>query len=177
MKKKSVILAKARMGHPRESGDRVLDQRFRGRRFASIFAFAGMTALMLAAPAFADVKTFSGGGDGTTWHDTSNWFSLGVPAQTDAVTVDKASASLSIEKDFAAQSITIGGKTTSTLSAVSFVYGTVVPTGTGVTTPAILLRKNGTLVMHGSGVVKLKGPFKNTEQTLQSEPSVQVLLQ
>jgi len=96
---------------------------------------------------------------------------------TDDVTVDKTSASLSIEKDFAAQSITVGGKTASALSVISFVYGTVVPTGTGVTTPAILIRKDGTVVMHGSGVVTLKGALKNTEQSLQSEPSVQVLLQ
>ena len=141
------------------------------------FLMVVVVVIMLAAPAFAAVKTFSGGGDGTTWHSASNWFSTGVPVVTDDVTVDKTSASLSIEKDFAAQSITVGGKTTATLSAASFVYGTVVPTGTGLTTPAILIRKDGTVVMHGSGVVTLKGALKNTEQSLQSEPSVQVLLQ
>ena len=155
--RKKVILAKARIWIP---------------------AFAGMTAVvMLATPAYAEVKTFSGGGDGLTWHDVLNWFANGVPAQTDAVTVDKASATLSIKKDFLAQSITVGGKTTSALSAESFVYGTVVPTGTGVTTPALWIRKGGTVVLHGSGVVTLKGAFKNTEQSLQSEPSVQILLQ
>ena len=156
-RKETVILAKARIWIP---------------------AFAGMTfMLMLAPPVFAEVKTFSGGGDGTTWHDLSNWFSTGVPAVTDAVTVDKANANLSIEQDFVAQSIVVGGKTSAALSAASFVYGTVTPTGTGVTTPALFIRKNGTVVLHGSGVVKLKGPFKNTEETLQSEPSVQILLQ
>ncbi len=149
------------------------------RALRALAMTTGLIAMVLQVPVpvFAAVKTFSGGGDGTTWHDISNWVSPGVPAQTDAVTVDKVSANLSIQKDFTAQSITVGGRTTSTLSAESFVFGTIVPTSTGTSTPAILIRKGGTVVLHGSGTIKLKGPFKNTEESLPTEPSVQILLQ
>jgi len=41
------MMALLRCRHPREGGDRVLDKRFRGRRFASIAAFAGMTGFFL----------------------------------------------------------------------------------------------------------------------------------
>lgn len=137
----------------------------------------GLLFLLLAAPSYAATKIFSGGGtDATLWHDDSNWFATGIPAATDAVTVDKADASVTVKKEFAAQSVTVGGKATSTWAVDPFVYGTITPASTS--DPAILIRKNGTVVLKGAGgTVVAKGLFKNTEETLPAQPSVMVVIQ
>lgn len=142
--------------------------------FAVVSLVTGDWSLVTSS-VFAATKVFSGGGDGALWHDADNWFAVGAPALTDAVTIDKASASVTAKKDFAAQSVTLGGKTTATWTADNFIYGTITPSTTS--DPAILIRKNGTVVMKGAGVVTLKGPFKNTEESLPTEPSVMVLLE
>ena len=131
--------------------------------------------LSLVTPVYAATKTFSGGGDGSTWHDEKNWFATGVPGSSDGVTVDKSGVTVEIAKDFLAQSVTVGGKTTSTWTVDPFVYGTIAPASSG--DPAILIRKGGTVVMKGAGTVKVKGSFKNSEESLPTEPSVMVVLQ
>lgn len=129
-----------------------------------------------ASPAEAAAKVFSGGGtDATRWHDDHNWFAATIPTKADAVTIDLTGASVTATDTFAAQSITVGGKTTAALTADSFVYGAITPESTS--DPAMLIRKNGTVVMKGAGVVVLKGPFKNTEESLPTEPSVMILLE
>ena len=136
-------------------------------------------ALSLAlfdAPAFAEVKVFGGAGDGTTWHDAANWSPTGVPAAADAVTVDKAGVAAAAQANFVAQSVTVGGKAASTWTVADFVYGTITPATTS--DPAILLRKDGTVILKGAGgTVTAKGPFKNSEEALPTEPSVMILLQ
>ena len=126
--------------------------------------------------AWAATKSFSGGGDGKTWHDASNWFASGVPGASDAVTIDTSGASVTAEKDFLAQSVTLGGKTASAWTVALFASGTITPATTS--DPAILIRKDGTVTLKGAGgTVTAKGPFKNSEESLPSEPSVMILLQ
>ena len=133
-------------------------------------------ALAVTAPAEGATKIFSGAGDGTAWHDDQNWSAAGVPANVDAVTIDTADAAVTAKKDFAAQSVTVGGKATATWTVDSSVYGTIAPTTTS--DPAILIRKDGTVILKGTnGTVTVKGPFKNSEESLPSEPSVMILLQ
>lgn len=132
--------------------------------------------LLLAGRADGATKTFSAGGDGTTWHDEQNWFTEGVPAASEAVTIDKSGVVVAVKKDFVAQSVTLGGKASSTWTVESFVYGTITPTT--ASDHAIVTRKGGTVIMKGAGgTVTAKGPFKNSEESLPSEPSLMILLQ
>lgn len=127
-----------------------------------------------SAFAWAATKVFSGSGDGSTWHDEKNWFPEGVPGLTTAVTIDKSAVFAVAEKDFLAQSVTVGGKASSQWTSNAFVYGTVAPATTS--DPAVFIRKGGTVVLKGSGTVTLKGPFKNSEESLPGEDSVLIWL-
>ena len=126
--------------------------------------------------AWAATKSFSGGGDGTTWHDAGNWFPSGVPGLSDAATIDTAGASVTAKTNFLAQSVTVGGKTASAWTVALFASGTITPPTTS--DPAILIRKDGTVTLKGAGgTVTAKGPFKNSEESLPAEPSAMILLQ
>lgn len=138
-------------------------------------AFIVFWCLCMTAPAHAATKIFSGAAtDATVWHDDDNWFSKGVPGLTDATVIDLSSASVKASKEFKAKSVTVGGKATSTFTTANFVYGTLTPDSTS--DPAILIRKNGTVVLTGEGTITAKGPYKNSEETLPTEPSVMVVL-
>lgn len=139
-------------------------------------AFLLVVSVCLPSPAWGATKVFSGGGNGTTWHDANNWFPAVVPTTGDAVTVDATNLAVSVQQNFVAQSITVGGKATSSLTVDAFVYGTVTPSTTS--DPAIVLRKGGTVTLKGAGgTMTVKGSFKNSEESLPAEPSVMILLQ
>ena len=128
----------------------------------------------LTPAAGAAEKVFSGAGDGSAWTDKDNWFSTGIPTANDSVVIDLSNASVTVSKDFKAQSIIIGGKTTSTFTSQDFVYGEITPASSA--DAAIYIRKNGTVTLKGSGTITAKGSFKNSEEALVSEPSVMILL-
>ena len=131
--------------------------------------------LGVAVPAFGVMKIFSGGGDGVSWHDAQNWLVGGIPLPSDIVTIDQSGVFVKTSKDFLASSVTVGGKSVSTWSVEPFVFGTVVPATPEE--PAIFLRKGGTLLLKGNGTVVLKGSFKNSEESLPTEPSMMILLE
>lgn len=132
-------------------------------------------ALAEAPPAYAASKTFSGGGDGTLWHDDENWYAEGIPAAADDVTIDKSGVEVSAAEEFAARSVTVGGKASAAWTADPYVYGEIAPVSDS--DPALLIRKDGTVVMKGPGAVTLKGSFKNSEETLPTEPSFLIQLE
>ncbi len=138
--------------------------------------FAVLTLAAAEAPlAQADQKVFSGTGDGTSWHDAGNWFTGGVPSAIDGVTINKSNLAVVVPDDFIAQSIVVAGKAVSNLTIEPFVYGTITPPTPS--DPALYIRKDGTVVLSGAGIIVMKGSFKNSEEQLATESSVMILLQ
>ena|SRR3989338_4018589 len=128
------------------------------------------------APVLADSKVFTGSGDGVTWHDVANWSAQGVPGAGDVVTVDKANAAITANQTVAVGSLTVGGKASSALTMDIFADGEIVPAS--VNDVALHIRKDGAVVLKGTGSrVILRGSFKNSEESMPSEPSVLILLQ
>ena len=140
-----------------------------------VFIFLFCVVIYDVPPIVAAEKIFSGQGDGSTWHDGKNWFEEGVPSSGDAVTIDRTDVLATVGKDFLAQSVTVGGKAASRWTVNSFIYGTVSPPAS--IDPALLIRKDGTVALKGAGTVVLKGPLKNSEESLPGEPSVMILLE
>lgn len=140
-----------------------------------VFIFLFCVVIYDVPPIVAAEKIFSGQGDGSTWHDGKNWFEEGVPSSGDAVTIDRTNLLVVVEKDFLAQSVTVGGKAASRWTVDSFVYGAISPPTSS--DPALLIRKDGTVVLKGAGTVVLKGPLKSSQEALQGEPSVMILLE
>ena len=132
-------------------------------------------AATAAISASAEQKVFSGAGDGVSWDDPTNWFSNGVPAITDGVAINKDSIEAVASEDFLAQSITIGGSAVSSLTVEPMIYGTVTPTTTSDT--AVYIRKDGTVVLSGAGVIVMRGSFKNSEEEIATESSTIILLE
>lgn len=139
-----------------------------------VFGLWVIVAAAGASPACAAVQVFSAGGDGVSWTDKGNWSPAGVPGAASDVTINLAGSAVAVSKDFKAQSVTVGGKAASKWTSQNFVYGTVAPAA--ATDTAVLIRKDGTVIMTGQGTVTLKGAFKNTEEALPTESSVMVLL-
>ena len=63
-------------------------------RFLLLAATAG------SIPAQAIQKQFTGSGDGSGWHDGTNWFESGVPSIGDSVVINKADISALTDEDF-----------------------------------------------------------------------------
>ena len=128
--------------------------------FATTFALIGIGA---------EHKTWSGTGDKTTWSDDSNWYPAMTPIDGDAVIIDSKDISIMCTETFAAGSITLGGRPNSTLISNDFVFGTISPpSGSDV---AVLNRSGGTWTLKGPGVITLKGQYKDSHETLTSQPS------
>lgn len=119
--------------------------------------------------AYATDKQWSGGGDGVSWDGDANWSPSGTPAASDNASIDVQSSAVVISKNFNAKSLTVGGRTTSGLTASNFVYGTISPANN--TDNALYIRKDGSITLQGAGTITLKGKFKNSEETLSDEPS------
>lgn len=113
-------------------------------------------------PVYAADKSWTGAGDGASWADNQNWFSVGVPTSADDVMIDFNNAGVICGKTFEAKSITMGGANTSALTSNDFIYGTVVPSSGSDN--ALYIRKNGTVTLKGPGTLTLKGKFKNSEE-------------
>lgn len=125
--------------------------------------------LMFASSAYAEDKTWSGSGDGTSWTDADNWFPENEPTLSSDVAIDSEDASVVCDETFNAKSVSIGGRNTSQLTAQNFIYGTIEPASTSDN--AILNQSGGTFKLQGSGVMTLRGTYTDTEGTLVSEPS------
>ncbi|UCD54732.1 MAG: hypothetical protein JSV93_04200 [Candidatus Omnitrophota bacterium] len=128
-----------------------------------------MAILLVATPLLAEDRTWSGGGDGTSWSDKENWFPEEVPTLEGDVTIDDEDASPVCDETFSAKSIIIGGQETSRLTVEKFIYGQIKPSSTSDT--AISNRKGGTLLLKGAGIITVHGKYEDSEPALTSEPS------
>lgn len=131
--------------------------------FFACLIFAGRSA-------YGDDMTWSGGGDGSAWTDTDNWFPADTPTSLDNVVIDTSGGAAVCSKTFEAKSVTVGGHKTSQLTISSFVYGDITPSA--VTTNAITNRSGGTIILQGSGgIVKVSGKYEDSETSFTAEPS------
>ncbi len=124
---------------------------------------------LVCGQAQAADKQWSGAGDAASWSDASNWFPASIPSTSDDVSIDATSASVLASATFSAKSLTVGGRQTSTFTTDNFVYGTITPTKN--TDNALYIRKDGAVTLKGTGDITLKGAFKNSEESLTSEPA------
>lgn len=129
--------------------------------------------VFLCAAAYAGEKQWSGKGDGASWEDTSNWYPEGIPAASDDISIDAtgvaSGADVLASRTFSVKSLTVGGKKESVFTSADFVYGTISPAQK--TDDAIYIRKEGSVTLKGVGEITLKGSFKNSEESLASEPA------
>ncbi len=118
--------------------------------------------LLFSTAVYAADKGWIGSGDGTSWSDSQNWFSAGVPTSADNAIIDLKDASVISSTTYEAKSISVGGAYTSAWTSNNFIYGTISPSATS--DDAIYIRKNGTVTLKGAGTITLKGKFKNSEE-------------
>ena len=123
--------------------------------------------LLLSFSANAADKTWSGGGDASSYSDDSNWSPASTPTTASDVTIDSENASVTASQTYNAKSLTIGGRNTSTLTSSNFVFGNISPGSTSDT--AISIRSGGKFKLQGAGVVTAQGKYLDTEGTLISE--------
>ncbi len=121
------------------------------------------------SPLQAAEKNWAGGGDGSTWSDDDNWSPAAEPTTADDVLIDVENAAVTCDETFKAKSIIVGGRETSTLTTNNFVFGTVAPAETSDT--ALMTRSGGTITLTGAGTITLQGQYKDSEETLDPEPS------
>ena len=129
--------------------------------------------LFSAFSVYADTKQWSGKYDGLSWYEDSNWFPSGIPTLSDSVIVDTQGSSVAVSEMSEvckASSLTVGGRTDSTVIMENFVYGTIAPDN--ATDSALYIRKGGELILQGGGgVITLKGALKNSEEAIPDEPA------
>ena len=119
--------------------------------------------------AYAEEKNWCATGDGSTWSDDDNWSPAAAPTSSDDVLIDVSDASVECAETFAAKSITIGGRESTTLASNNFVFGTISPdSGSDI---GILTRSGGTFTLTGAGTITVQGQYKDSEETLTPEPS------
>ena len=132
--------------------------------------FLVLMLLSAATVASAADKNWNAQGDQTDWFDDANWLASGPPAASDNAKVDLTDASVEIGQTFGAQSLTIGGKKSSTVSVSNFTAGTLEPVN--ATDDAIFARRGGKLILKGStGKITVKGAYKDSEEVIPEEPS------
>ncbi len=140
-------------------------------RKACVMKKIGLLLLILTigSVAHAQDKNWTAGGDGVSWIDGVNWFPAEIPTDQDDVRLLVVDASAVVTDDFTAKSITLAGRGASTLTVNNFVDGRVEPDS--ATDIAILNRKDGELVLKGSGTVTVTGTYKDSEEAVASQPS------
>ncbi len=119
----------------------------------------------------AEDKTWSGGGDGTSWSDEGNWLPEGVPTASSDVIISRNGAVVVCDRTSAAKTLTLGGLDGSRLMFNSFVYGNFSPSF--ASDIAVLNRKNGLLTLKGpAGTITLKGQYVSSQASITPEPSL-----
>jgi len=124
---------------------------------------------LIFSPALAEDKTWSGGGDGSSWSDGNNWFPTGEPTLSSDTIVTTEDSSLVCDETFKAGSVKLAGRGASQVTVQNFVYGTIQPDSTSST--AILNRSGGIFKLQGSGTVTVKGQYIDSTGTVSDEPS------
>ena len=135
-------------------------------------ALLAMT-MVSAMPVFAEEKTWVGSGTTNSWFDDENWTPLSSPAALDDALINSEGASARLSSSFNAKSVTLGGSAPSLLTIEEFISGAVTPSSTDDI--AVFNRRDGHLTLRGSsGVVVLKGSYKDSEKELLDQPSAVV---
>ena len=132
------------------------------------WAGALILAFFFTTPSFAAEKVWTGATD-TDWHNEDNWNPASVPGPADNVVVDLTGAAVVVSQTFQAKTLTVGGLREGTVTSENFIFGTVAPAA--ATDVAIENRKEGVLTLQGAGTLTLTGAYKDSEETLSSEPS------
>lgn len=122
----------------------------------------------------ADEKVWTGHGDSSSWEDDTNWNPEGAPSETDEVIIQKKDSNVKINERFSAKNITVGGKDVSDLNIDSFVSGTISPDTN--TNHSVMNRRDGTIHLKGPGVIKVKGSYLDSEESMAPEPSFMVTI-
>lgn len=136
----------------------------------ALFVLLAACALVCGAE-----KKWVGAGDASTWADGKNWLPDTAPTSADGVTIDMKDASATAAKTFESKSLTVGGASNSTFTTDNFIYGNIIPPSTSE--DALHIRKDGTVILTGEGTIKLKGIFRNTEESLTGEESFMFTLE
>ncbi len=129
---------------------------------------------LLDPAAFADEKRWTGRGDQASWDDDANWAPAESPTAGDDVTVDRREAAVSIQRSFGAKSVTVGGNEHSAITVNDFINGTVEPDHN--TNDAVVNRRDGSIKLIGPGTVKLRGTYRDSEESLAPEPSFMITI-
>lgn len=123
----------------------------------------------LSSKSFAEDKSWNAQGDQADWFDAANWLPSGPPGVSDDAKVDMTAASANVGQTFAARSLTVGGKKTSTVSISNFVTGDLAPVSEE--DEAAVVRRDGKLILKGSaGKITVKGSYKDSEEIIPEEP-------
>jgi len=148
-----------------------------GVRIRYVLAFFILSSILYPPSSVLGAdKSWSGQGDQTGWFDDANWLPAVAPTASDDAIVDFKDSSVNIPQSFHAQTLTIGGKKTSTVNVSNFTSGDVIPKNT--TDIAVTNRRNGYLILKGStGKITLKGAYKDSEEEIPEEPSFMVYVQ
>jgi len=117
---------------------------------------------------FAADKVWVGGGDGESWSDEDNWFPQVSPTRDESVLINSEDVTVECSQTFEAQSVTVGGAYSSTLTSENFVYGEITPRS--VDDVAVLNSKDGKIILKGAaGVFTLSGQYKASKEISASE--------
>lgn len=116
----------------------------------------------------AEEKIWSQGGDEVSFEDGANWTPAGKPSIDDDAVITKTGSDVDISKTFDLKSISIGGKGQAILKTEDFISGEITPDEN--TDNALYIKKDAEVTLEGAGQIKLKGTFKNSEETLVSTP-------
>lgn len=136
--------------------------------FIGIVIFCVLSAAASPEASAAD-KNWVGAGNASTWADAKNWLPDTAPTSADNATIDLKDANVTAAQTFEAKTLYIGGAGNSIFSTNDFIYGNLVPASSSDN--ALYIRKGGTVVLTGQGIIKLKGIFKNSEEALTGQES------
>jgi len=140
------------------------------KRYAGlILPVAFYLVLMAVGTAYAGEKAWSGSGDATTWSDDDNWSTGSAPAVADDAIIDAEGAAVVADRTFNAKSLSVGERSSATLTIPNFIYGTVEPASGSDN--AIVNGQNGKITLGGTGTITVTGRYKDSEETAISEPS------
>ena len=146
---------------------------FSGSRLLSLVSCLLLLASCFLLPIsnlYAAEKTWNANEGETDWFEDGNWFPQEAPTSADDATISSPNATVDISQTFNAKSITVGGTQPCSLNIDNFVSGLVAPDAN--TDIAILNRRDGVIKIKGSaGTTKLKGTYKDSEESLADQPS------
>lgn len=124
----------------------------------------------LSSDLYAAEKSWDADEQEADWFEDANWFPQSAPTALDDATINSKNAAVNIAQTYEAKSITIGGTQTSTLTTNEFVSGVIEPDQTSDI--AVLSRLGGTFKLKGAGTTRIRGKYKDSEETLTDQPSL-----